>query len=161
MTLYLVRHALALAKSSWSGLDSDRPLDAKGRRQVVGLTDWFATRAVDAVVTSPAVRCVATVLSVANHHDVDLVTTRALLVGADKEARKLVRRLGKQATRRGQAVIVCTHGEVLPSLLDALGYDGDRSVQHAKGSVWTVEERDGGPKFHYDLPHPGEDPVLT
>ena len=56
---------------------------------------------------------------------------------------------------------MCTHGEVLPGLLDALGYDGDRSVQHAKGSVWTVEERDGGPKFHYELPHPGEDPVLT
>lgn len=160
MTLYLVRHALALAKGSWAGLDSDRPLDAKGRRQVVGLTDWFAARRVDAVIASPAVRCVATVLPVANHHAVDLTTTRALLVGADKEARKLVRRLGKRAAGE-RGFVLCTHGEVLPGILDALGYEGDRAVQHAKGSVWTVEMCDGAPKFGYELPHPGDDPVRS
>ena len=160
MTLYLVRHALALAKGSWAGLDSDRPLDAKGRKQVVGLTDWFAARRVDAVITSPAVRCVATVLPAANHHGVDLTTTRALLVGADKDARKLVRRLRKRAALGERAFVVCTHGEVLPGILDALGYD-DGARQHAKGSVWTVETQDGESKFDYELPHPGDDPVLT
>jgi 8-oxo-(d)GTP phosphatase len=161
VTLYLVRHALALAKSSWAGLDSDRPLDAKGRRQVAGLTDWYASRRVDAVLSSPAVRCVATVLPVANHHEVDLATTRALLVGADRDARKLIRRLCKQAVRHGQAIVVCTHGEVLPGMLDALGYDGDGSAQHAKGSVWTVEGQEDPPTFRYELPHPGDDPVRT
>jgi hypothetical protein len=49
---------------------------------------------------------------------------------------------------------------VLPGILDALGYD-DGAVQHAKGSVWTVETRDGASKFDYELPDPGDDPVRT
>jgi len=83
-----------------------------------------------------------------------------LLVGADKEARNLVRRLRKGTALGERAFVVCTHGEVLPGILDALGYD-DGAVQHAKGSVWTVETRDGESKFHYELPHPGDDPVLS
>ena len=161
MTLYLVRHALALAKSSWSGLDSDRPLDAKGRRQVVGLTDWFATRAVDAVVTSPAVRCVATVLPVANHHDVDLVTTRALLVGADKEARKLVRRLGSRRLGASRPSSCAPTARSCPA-------SSTRSVTTATSPCSTPRARSGrsrsvtaGRSSSYELPDPGEDPILT
>src|SRR4029078_4629496 len=99
-----------------------------------------------------------TVLPAANHHGVDLTTTRALLVGADKEARKPVRGLRQRAGLGERAFVVRTPGEVLPGILDALGYD-DGAVQHAKGSVWTVETRDGESKFPSEMPTPRDSPA--
>ena len=139
MSLYLVRHAVALPKGAWDGLDSDRPLDARGARQVVGLMAWFAARRVDLVVSSPAIRCVATVLPVANSHEADLIARRALLPGAADAAETLVKSLVSDALAEGRGVVVCTHGEVLPELLATLGQPPDPAPAHAKGSVWRVE----------------------
>jgi 8-oxo-dGTP diphosphatase len=144
---------VALPKGAWAGPDDARPLDAKGQRQVLGLIGWFASRSVDLVISSPAARCVMTVLPVANTHGVDLATRRPLLPGHLDEAEKLVKTLFADSREDGQHVALCTHGEVLPTLLYALGYQAGSAPHHAKGSVWTVDEAaDGTTGFVYTPP---------
>jgi 8-oxo-dGTP diphosphatase len=169
MSLYLVRHAVALPKPTWTGLDSDRPLDAKGVRQVAGLTAWFEARRVDLVVSSPAIRCVTTVLPIANAHETDLITRRALLPGAVEHAQTLLKSLLAESTVEARGIVVCTHGELLPDILTALGHRPYEPPSHAKGSVWVIEpvgqrrrKRAAGSgddeslTFDYTPPPPGE-----
>src|SRR5262249_46377276 len=57
----LVRHASAGDREAWTGDDRERPLDEKGKRQAAGLVDLLAVYPVERILTSPALRCVATV----------------------------------------------------------------------------------------------------
>jgi phosphohistidine phosphatase len=77
LELYLLRHAHAGDSSKWDGLDSERPLSQKGRRQAERLGAFLADRgfAPDAIVTSPKLRArqtaelVADAIGIAVHVD--------------------------------------------------------------------------------------------
>ncbi len=141
MTLYIVRHGVAVAKNRWRGRDLARPLTKKGLAQAEALTA-SVDAPVDAVLSSPTIRCVATVLGVAARHGVELRTVAALEVGRPDETLALVRALLDDVAGIGAtAQMICTHGEVIPGLLAGLGLV---SCSHpldtcAKGSVWTIE----------------------
>lgn len=136
VALYLVRHAVAIAREDWDGVDLDRPLDDEGRRQVDELRRWFAGRPLDVVLSSPALRCVATALPIADDHEVELGARSELLVDADLDAGPLLAELA------GADAVLCTHGEHFPRLLGAFGLERSRDLPYAKGSLWTAE-RDG------------------
>jgi phosphohistidine phosphatase len=72
-TLYLVRHA----KSSWSDMtlhDRDRPLEARGERDAAKMSQRLAQRRVklDLILSSPAVRALATAKVIAKRLDYKL-----------------------------------------------------------------------------------------
>ncbi|HEX7949460.1 MAG TPA: histidine phosphatase family protein [Candidatus Limnocylindrales bacterium] len=58
LQLYLLRHADAGDPAAWSGLDANRPLSGKGRRQARWVGRWLSSmaRPPEVVVTSPKVR---------------------------------------------------------------------------------------------------------
>lgn len=58
--ILLVRHAIAVARRSWEGDDDLRPLTPRGERQAVSLPVVLRPFAIDRLVSSPAVRCTAT-----------------------------------------------------------------------------------------------------
>jgi 8-oxo-dGTP diphosphatase len=61
MPLLLVRHASAGDRDEWDGDDRGRPLDDRGRKQAEELVERLAPYAIEAILSSPARRCVDTV----------------------------------------------------------------------------------------------------
>lgn len=140
MALYLVRHAHAGSRKAWKGDDLNRPLDDRGRRQAKGLLTVMPDR-VAMVLSSPAVRCVETVQGVADRAGVSVQLDDGLFEEAPAEpiAKRLRHRLREHP---GQPVVACSHGDLIPDLLErwaAKGADLDIDQGCAKGSTWVLE----------------------
>ena len=113
MSLFvLVRHASALSREEWNGDDDLRPLNAQGRRQAEWLVDALAGRTLDRIVSSPAVRCVDTVRSLAEVRGLDLEEREELAEGASRCA---IFALLDELDESG--FLLCTHGDVVYELL--------------------------------------------
>jgi phosphohistidine phosphatase SixA len=111
--LLLVRHASAGDRARWDGDDGERPLDDRGRRQAAALPALLESYRIDAILSSPAVRCVQTVAPLAEARGLRIETRVEL--GEDRQmdaGAALVRSLG------GRDVVVCGHGGLEIAALD-------------------------------------------
>jgi 8-oxo-dGTP diphosphatase len=118
--LVLVRHAKARSRSTWPDADPLRPLDVRGRERAKALVPILAAYGVTRVITSPSLRCLDTVLPYA-----DAAGHEARLkVGLSEEGfAEKPERASYHLTRlleRGNATVLCSHGPVLPVLLEQL-----------------------------------------
>ncbi len=151
--LYLVRHAKAGSRRDWEGPDHGRPLSKTGRRQAEGLVDLLVDRSVSSILSSPYVRCLETVQPLAEKLALPVEHAPALAEGASPiDAVGLVRGLA------GTTAVLCSHGDVIPAILDALVESDDLPLPpdypYPKGSTWVLEDRDGRwARAHY-LPPP-------
>jgi 8-oxo-dGTP diphosphatase len=132
VAVLLVRHAIAKARHSWHDDDDLRPLTAKGERQAVALIALLQDFDIDGVLSSPSVRCVDTVTPLATSRGLRVNRDEALAEGHGRAAAALVNRL----LDRDANVVLCSHGDVVPDVVEALGFDCLRS---AKGSTWVIE----------------------
>lgn len=138
MSVHLVRHASAGDRSRWSGDDLDRPLDERGAEQARRLADHLGEAPIRAVWSSIAARCVDTVAPLADRLGVPVETRRELTEGARHgDLFELVR---SAATEEGD-LVMCSHGDLIPEVLNRLLREGMRVTGTrgcAKGSVWTL-----------------------
>lgn len=138
--VYLVRHAKAGDRDAWIEDDVLRPLSRRGKGQAEGLVTLFRDLEVDHVLSSPAVRCVQTVRPLALARSITIEERDELAEGAPTEsALSLVR-------SRGGAVVMCSHGDVIPAIVLGLAERGIEMLDPPawrKGSTWMLE-RDGG-----------------
>ncbi len=125
-TVYLIRHAEALAREDWSEDDRDRPLTEKGRKQAFQLAQRLRKSGIREVRTSPAHRCRETVVPLATALGVELLVDNDLFEGGG---------VLKLPTGEG-AYALCSHGDNIPATLDALGVKWEKCK---KGSVWKLE----------------------
>ena len=136
MTVYVVRHSLAVPKKQWTGKDHDRPLNKRGWAQSKVLTKSVTGAQLDSVLSSPSLRCLDTVGGIATTHDLPVITRQELAIGDGQVFKEFV-----VALLAGDAdTLVCTHGEnILPVLrgLRPATISGPKSGV-AKGSVWTL-----------------------
>jgi 8-oxo-(d)GTP phosphatase len=143
-TLYLVRHGAAGERRSWKGDDRLRPLSGKGERQAQGLVQTLRGRGLEAIFTSPYVRCVQTVGPLADAAGLEIVVHPALAEGeGGKPTRDLIRSLA------GRNAVLCSHGDVVPALIDWMTHKGmtlKSDFEARKGSTWEIEVRAGA--FH-------------
>lgn len=140
--LYLVRHAAAVSRSSWTDPDHLRPLSDEGLRQAKELPRHLGGVSFSRLFTSPFVRCVQTLESLAEPEGPLLELVDWLAEGAS--AGGALERLLPLAS--DEAIVACTHGDVLLDTLARLGAAGvplDRPVESAKGSTWLLEVSDG------------------
>lgn len=146
MAVFLVRHAKAGDRHKWEGPDGARPLTENGRRQADELVAQLGDAGVTRVLSSPAVRCVQTVEPLARRLGLEVEESDALAEGAAAEE---VVGLARGVARTGTALL-CTHGDVIPTLLDALaeadGLPLPDAYPCAKGSTWRLEA-DGSGRF--------------
>ena len=127
MSLLLVRHAWAGHADGWDGDDTLRPLDDRGQEQARALVPLLERYEVLRIVSSPATRCVETVVPLAAARRVDVEVRDELGEKAqDLDGPALVRSLA------GAPVVVCGHG----GLETALGYD----VPWKKGAVLVLDD---------------------
>lgn len=136
MPLLLVRHAVALRRRDWSKPDHLRPLTPRGYAQADVLVDVLEPYGVTRILSSPYVRCVETVEPLAAKLGLPVETVDALAEGAGDDAARLV------PAMEG-AVVLCSHGDVIPELFDVLAPDADLtdpSFPCEKGSTWVVDD---------------------
>jgi 8-oxo-dGTP diphosphatase len=118
--LIIVRHARSRSRSTWPTADPLRPLNPRGRERAKALIPILAAYGITRVVTSPSVRCLDTVLpyAVAAGKRARLksgLSEEGFAEQPDRAPYHLTRLL-----ERGNAAVVCSHGPVLPVLLERL-----------------------------------------
>jgi 8-oxo-dGTP diphosphatase len=136
--LVLVRHAQAVPRGAWkSDDDTTRPLDDVGRTRAKELATVLGAYGVTRVVTSPSERCLRTVEPYAVGAGLKLRTRGGLSEEGFAEAPTKAHRHLARLLDRGEPALLCTHGPVLPSLLDELERRLDLD---SPGAVEVVEE---------------------
>lgn len=154
MSLYLVRHAKAGERSSWTGPDEARPLSKKGRRQSDALALRLAPLATAELVSSPYVRCVQTLEPLAAAVDVNVRIDDRL--AEQKPAGAAIELLDELE----DGSVLCSHGDVIPATIDQLlrrGLDLRSQPDWRKASVWVL---DRNPKGRYTRARAWPPPVL-
>jgi len=137
VTIYLVRHAKAGERRTWNGDDWLRPLSGRGHMQAFALLDVLRKAKFDRIVSSPYVRCMETVVPLAAERGIAIEPVESLAEGATlDEALALVRK------HTPHSAVLCTHGDVMPMLLDyyaSQGVDIGPMPQWPKGCTWVLE----------------------
>lgn len=139
MRLYLIRHAHAGARLP-GGRDRYRPLSPEGLQRADVLATLFDGFAVDRLLTSPAVRCRQTVEALSFRRGLDIEEDEQLFEGADTRAT-----LTHLETIGLDRVVACSHGDVIPALLEQLA--GAGVAIHGRGcelgSIWILDHQQG------------------
>lgn len=143
MTLYLVRHARAGSRNSWSGADEERPLSDKGRAQAERIADQFVDTGLKRLISSPAVRCRQTVEPLALRLGITVEDHDALAEGCPTD---IGLQLLHELAVEGTDAALCSHGDVIPALmrvLDEGGITGDGLTASAKAGAFVLDTSDG------------------
>ncbi|MFI2564765.1 NUDIX domain-containing protein [Paenarthrobacter sp. NPDC018779] len=118
--LVLIRHAKAKPRSSWTKAEGDRPLAATGQRQAVAvqrlLQGWKPQR----IVTSPWVRCVATIAPYAKASGAKVKLVEALTEHNHDRSPKKTAAAVEALFDKQVPIAVCTHRPALPTVLKQL-----------------------------------------
>ncbi len=145
-TVFLVRHAKAADRTTWTGRDLDRPLVERGHKQAARLARALSLgpeRPV-LVAASPWRRCVETAEPIADAFRLAVAADDRLGYGGPDLAgfvREAAARAGEAP--EGAAVAV-SHGDLIPFYL--LGAGLLRQVPDFRtGSLFRVEVEDGRP----------------
>jgi 8-oxo-dGTP diphosphatase len=141
MTIFLVRHAKAGSRDRWEGDDDVRPLSGKGREQARLIGDRLAGEGVNALFSSPFVRCVQTLEPLGERCDLDVVHEPRL---AEDTPFECVLELLAEVP---DGAVLCSHGDVIPATMAALERRGCRIEGEAdwrKATVWRLERDAAG-----------------
>ena len=117
--IIVLRHAQARSRRAWKSDDQLRPLLKSGVHDSDRLVPLLAAYDATRVVSSPAIRCLQTVVPYAETTGWEIETRRRLTEedATAKGAQKVVDEL----LESGQGSVLCSHRPVLPLVYDALG----------------------------------------
>ena len=151
--LYVVRHADAGHRGGPGDPDEARMLSERGQRQAEGLRRAFAEVGITRLVASPFVRCVQTLVPLGDELGLRVEVDPRLAEGQGAAG---VLALAKEL--RDTSAALCSHGDVIPDLLDALVASGTKlkdEMRWQKASTWVFTwDGDQLAKGRY-LPPPG------
>jgi 8-oxo-dGTP diphosphatase len=115
--LIALRHGKAASRGAWKGDDASRPLTDRGVLQaatdVHTIEAWNPRR----IVTSDAVRCVATVAPLAASTGIKPKRAAGISQDAYDEGRGTVREIVGKRVRSRKTAVLCSHRPVLPEIL--------------------------------------------
>ncbi len=137
----MVRHAKAGSRGHWTGDDRQRPLSKKGIKQAEALVEVLAPFPITAVHSSPFLRCVQTVETLARARKLPLKQTPSLA-----EGHGLVGAMELIGDPKLDEVVLSTHGDIVWELVEELVKrrvvkPGEGGFE--KGSTWVVDFEDG------------------
>lgn len=153
----VLRHAKATLRKDWSGDDSKRPIDPKGKAQASNLVDLLDAYGIGLLKSSTSTRCVQTLEPYAKAAMLPVKPVSLLseevgeehLAGVQRYVRKLMVRSGQ--TRVGTAV--CGHRPVLPAMIAGVDLEPHPMVA---GATLVVHVDDEGLVVAHEWhdPHP-------
>lgn len=115
-----LRHAKAMSRSDWNGPDAQRPLTERGQKQAKALSGALQAFGIRRIVSSDAVRCVQTVGPLSQALGRAPQFTELVSQDAWEEGRSDVRAVVGKRVRSRKAAVICSHGPVLPDILNEL-----------------------------------------
>jgi 8-oxo-dGTP diphosphatase len=145
-TVLVVRHGTAGRKSRFSGDDSKRPLDKRGRAQARALVPQLLAFGASDVYAADRLRCHQTVEPLAGELGVSIHNEPTLTEESyAKNPKRARHRMLSIAEEEGTPVI-CSQGKVIPDLISWWcqrdGVRPDKSRNH-KGSTWVLSLSEG------------------
>jgi 8-oxo-dGTP diphosphatase len=115
-----LRHGKATPPESWNGSDATRPLLQRGVDQAASVALGIAAFHPERLFSSDAARCLATIAPVARVTGLDV--RRKPVISQDRylSGGTRVRAFLEKRLARGQTVVLCSHGPVLPQIISAV-----------------------------------------
>ena len=134
MKIFLARHAKAGKRLRVR--DKYRQLVPDGHIQATQIASFFEPVALDAIYTSPAVRCRQTVEPTAAQKELEVVETESLW--EDSTPADIAREINSTTTT---ASLWCSHGNLIPYVLEELQISSIATTRRGavKGSIWVIE----------------------
>lgn len=140
-TVLIVRHGTAGRKSRFSGDDTKRPLDKRGRAQAEALVPQLMAFGATDVYAADRVRCHQTVEPLAEELGVTIHNEPALTEEAYAKNTKRARHRALHIAENDGTPAICSQGKVIPDLIawwcERDGVRPDKSRNH-KGSTWVL-----------------------
>ena len=140
-TVLIVRHGSAGRRARFSGDDTLRPLDKKGRAQAEALVSQLMAFGAAEIYAGDRTRCHQTVEPLAAELEVPVHNEPALTEEAYSRDPKTARHRVLKIARQGGTPVICTQGKVIPDLIawwcarDGVSPDKSRN---RKGSTWVL-----------------------
>jgi broad specificity phosphatase PhoE len=132
--LYVVRHADAGHRGHGSQPDEARELSERGWRQAEAIGAALDDREITRLVASPFTRCVQSLEPLAKALGLPVESDDRLAEGAGAAGA-----LSVAAEVRGTDAVLCSHGDVIPDLLEHLLAHGAKlkgELRWQKASTW-------------------------
>lgn len=123
--LIMLRHAKAMPRGSWDRADPLRPLNPVGGRRAARLVPVLTAYTPTRLLCSPSVRCRDTLLPYAVAVGQPLVTKKGLSEEGYAARSDRAHRYLERVVERGEPAALCTHGKLLPDLLNRLAVRAD------------------------------------
>jgi 8-oxo-dGTP diphosphatase len=141
--LGLVRHAHAGDRKKWSGNDSLRPIDGRGRAQAQLVAQLYAVFEPKRLYAATPLRCKQTLEPLAAAlDDLPIVLDSAFAEPDDPDDAPAKAKVALQRLIEllpGPATVICSQGKVIPFLLAALrGEDDHTPYKTPKGGGWLL-----------------------
>lgn len=118
--LIVIRHGQPYPREEWALADGDRPLVAAGKRQALALVPLLAAWYPRQLVSSPWLRCTATISPYAASTGARVRVKGRLSEDGYRRSPEKSARTVARLLERGRAVALCTHRPVMPTVLGAL-----------------------------------------
>ena len=134
--LVVLRHAKAKPRSSWTKAEGERPLAATGTRQAQAVGRLLQVWQPPRVVTSPWLRCVATVAPYAKAAGAKVRMAEALTEHRHHRSPKKTAAVVEALFDKQRPVVVCTHRPALPTVFAQLA----KHMPGRLGSLLPSEE---------------------
>ena len=113
-TIHLLRHTAAGNRDKWKGVDIERPLTKKGKKQAQKITARLSGSSIERVVSSPYTRCIETAKPLAKSIGAKVEVEEALAEGPDIDAAyNLIDSLV------GHNAVLVSHGDVIPAVINS------------------------------------------
>ena len=138
LTLEILIHMDAVDRNSWQGAPDDRPLTPLGERQSERIADELAAEPVQAIYSSQALRCRASLTSLSDRLGMPVQVLTEFQDTAEKALGALQEM--HTAVPDGRAVL-CSYGDVVPALLNQLTSawgQPNPARDTRKGAVFTL-----------------------
>lgn len=150
--LYIVRHAHAGSRGPDDGIDQVRHLSERGERQAEALGEQLGGAGITRLVSSPFSRCVETLAPLGRRLGISVETDARLA-----EAQGCAGALLLADELREETAALCSHGDVIPDLLEELVRQGvrfDDDLRWPKASTWVLSRNGTGFSKGRYLPPP-------
>jgi 8-oxo-dGTP diphosphatase len=137
-----LRHGKAVSPDLWDGPDATRPLMQRGTDQAASIAHGIAAYRPAALISSSAARCLSTIAPTARITGMEVTESTAISQDAySSRAEGVARVVGKRLDRR-ETVVLCSHGPVLPQILQAVAdaTGGSRDVTLARAAALSTGE---------------------
>lgn len=136
--VYLVRHAKAGERRVWEGPDTERPLSHKGWRQARRLSERLAKKGATSLYSSPYVRCVQTLEPLGE------VLGTEIRIDERLEEDRPFEPVLELLTEVERGAVLCSHGDIIPAVLQALvrrGMELESDADWRKATVWVLRRK--------------------